>query len=89
MRAGGVFNWSWALPPHPFLPRDKTNHRAAFTARQTAPAPRWFEVMSFVQPGSVFMPMHDAQVNALTAPECDPHPRQPSYKYCAVHMRPV
>lgn len=46
-------------------------------------------VTTIVQPGSVFMPMHDAQVNTLTAPEYDPHSRQPSYKYCAVQVRPV
>ena len=45
-------------------------------------------VTSVVRPGSVFMPMHDEQVNRLTAPECDPHSRQPSYKYCAVQIRP-
>jgi anaerobic selenocysteine-containing dehydrogenase len=41
-------------------------------------------VTSTVQPRNVFMAMHDAQVNHLTAPDYDPHSRQPSYKYCAV-----
>ncbi len=44
-------------------------------------------VTATVSPGTVFMPMHDVQVNRLTSPECDPHSRQPSYKYCAVQIR--
>ncbi len=40
-----------------------------------------------VQPGQVFLPMHYAQVNALTHPEFDPYSRQPSYKHCAVSVR--
>ncbi len=46
-------------------------------------------VTSTVSPGTVFMPMHDEQVNHLTAPEVDPYSRQPSYKYCAVQLRPA
>lgn len=40
-----------------------------------------------VQPGQVFMPMHDAGVNRLTFPSFDPHSRQPSYKHTAVEVR--
>ena len=41
---------------------------------------------STVQPGQVFMTMHDAAVNKLTFPAFDPHSRQPSYKHCAVRL---
>jgi assimilatory nitrate reductase catalytic subunit len=44
-------------------------------------------VTTTVPSGTVFMPMHDARVNHLTASEVDPHSRQPSYKYCAVQIR--
>jgi assimilatory nitrate reductase catalytic subunit len=43
-------------------------------------------VASTVQPGQVFMPMHDVEVNRLTFPSYDPHSRQPSYKHCAVRV---
>lgn len=46
-------------------------------------------VTSIVQPGQVFIPMHYAIANRLTASEFDPHSRQPSYKYCAVRIEPV
>jgi assimilatory nitrate reductase catalytic subunit len=41
---------------------------------------------STVQPGQVFLTMHDAGVNKLTFPAFDPHSRQPSYKHCAVRI---
>ncbi len=47
------------------------------------------EVTSAVAPGQVFVPMHDAQVNRLTHPSFDPSSRQPSYKHCAVAVRPL
>jgi len=43
-------------------------------------------VASTVQPGQLFMPMHDVGVNRLTFPSFDPHSRQPSYKHCAVRI---
>jgi anaerobic selenocysteine-containing dehydrogenase len=43
-------------------------------------------VASTVQPGQLFMPMHDVEVNRLTFPSYDPHSRQPSYKHCAVRV---
>ena len=46
-------------------------------------------VTTSVRPGQVFIPMHDAQVNRLTHPSFDPSSRQPSYKHCAVAIRPV
>ena len=42
-----------------------------------------------VQEGQVFMPMHYEATNRLTLQCFDPHSRQPSYKYCAVHISPV
>ncbi|HVV98852.1 MAG TPA: molybdopterin oxidoreductase family protein, partial [Planctomycetaceae bacterium] len=40
-----------------------------------------------IQPGQVFLPMHDASVNRLTDGVFDPYSRQPSYKACAVRVR--
>jgi assimilatory nitrate reductase catalytic subunit len=42
-----------------------------------------------VQPGQVFLPMHYEAVNRLTLAHFDPHSRQPSYKNCAVLVRPL
>ena len=42
-----------------------------------------------VRPGQLFVPMHYAKANALTFPAFDPHSRQPSYKHCAVRVRPA
>lgn len=41
-----------------------------------------------VQPGQVFLAMHDSRANQLTLEVVDPHSRQPSYKYCAVRVLP-
>ncbi len=46
-------------------------------------------VASTVQPGQLFMPMHDVEVNRLTFPAFDPHSRQPSYKHCAVLVEKI
>jgi anaerobic selenocysteine-containing dehydrogenase len=40
-----------------------------------------------VQPGQVFLPMHDPATNQLTFPSFDPHSRQPAYKQAAVEVR--
>lgn len=40
-----------------------------------------------VQPGQIFLPMHENTTNLLTHPSFDPHSRQPSYKACAVAVR--
>ena len=45
-------------------------------------------VTSTVQQGQLFMPMHDAKTNLLTLEHVDPYSRQPSYKDCAVAIRP-
>jgi assimilatory nitrate reductase catalytic subunit len=42
-----------------------------------------------LQPGHVFAPMHYEETNRLTFPAFDPHSRQPSYKACAVDVRPL
>ena len=42
-----------------------------------------------VQAGQVFMAMHYEETNRLTLPHFDPYSRQPSYKDCAVNVRPV
>lgn len=52
------------------------SRRATITARAF--------VTPTVQPGQVFLPMHDANVNLLTRSEFDPHSNQPNYKDCAV-----
>lgn len=39
-----------------------------------------------VNPGEVYLPMHEPQVNRLTFPAFDSHSRQPSYKACAVKV---
>lgn len=39
--------------------------------------------------GQVFMPMHYPQTNLLTHAAFDPYSRQPSYKACAVRVRPA
>ncbi len=42
-----------------------------------------------VRPGQVFVPMHYHQANRLTHAHFDPYSRQPSYKDCAVRIRPA
>ena len=39
-----------------------------------------------VQPGQVFLPMHDRATNLLTHPDFDPYSHQPAYKACAVSV---
>lgn len=53
-----------------------TSRRATITARAF--------VTPTVQPGQVFLPMHDGSVNLLTRAEFDPYSNQPNYKDCAV-----
>ena len=44
-------------------------------------------VTAAVQPGQLFLPMHDAGTNRLTDAVFDPYSRQPAYKACAVRVR--
>ena len=46
-------------------------------------------VTATVEPGQLFVPMHYSEVNRLTYPSFDPHSRQPSYKHCAVTVKPL
>jgi assimilatory nitrate reductase catalytic subunit len=46
-------------------------------------------VTGTLQPGHVFIPMHYPEVNRLTLPVFDPYSRQPSFKHCAVRVRPI
>ena len=41
-----------------------------------------------VQPGHLFVPMHYEETNRLTDAVFDPYSKQPSYKACAVELRP-
>lgn len=42
-----------------------------------------------MQPGQVFLPMHDELTNRLTHSSFDPHSHQPNYKSCAVRIEAV
>ncbi|OYW21015.1 MAG: nitrate reductase, partial [Planctomycetales bacterium 12-60-4] len=42
-----------------------------------------------VQPGQLFIAMHYAETNRLTDSIFDPYSKQPSYKACAVRVRPI
>lgn len=44
-------------------------------------------ILASVQAGQIFMPMHYAVTNHLTADAFDPYSKQPSYKACAVQIR--
>jgi assimilatory nitrate reductase catalytic subunit len=46
-------------------------------------------VTATVQPGQVYLPMHDAATNVLTHAVFDPHSRQPGYKFSAVRLERV
>ena len=46
-------------------------------------------ITSTVQAGQLFIPMHYSVANELTFPAFDPYSRQPSYKSCAVSVRPL
>jgi assimilatory nitrate reductase catalytic subunit len=46
-------------------------------------------ITSTVQVGQLFIPMHYPAANQLTFPAFDPYSRQPSYKSCAVSVKPV
>jgi anaerobic selenocysteine-containing dehydrogenase len=58
------------------------------TSRRASVQARAFPTHT-VQPGQVFLPMHDPAMNRLTFAAFDPHSRQPAYKACAVRVRRV
>ncbi len=45
-------------------------------------------VLASLQPGQIFMSMHYPETNLLTHDSFDPHSKEPSYKACAVNLRP-
>jgi assimilatory nitrate reductase catalytic subunit len=66
----------------------KPNQRVIVESQRGQLAARAF-VTHTVQPGAVFIPMHYETTNRLTLAHFDPHSRQPSYKDCAVRVRPA
>jgi assimilatory nitrate reductase catalytic subunit len=46
-------------------------------------------ITAAIKPGQAFLPMHFRDVNKLTHAHFDPYSRQPSYKNCAVRVRPL
>lgn len=46
-------------------------------------------VVTTVQPGQVFISMHDARVNNLTLDVVDPYSREPNFKACAVRIQKI
>lgn len=68
--------------------RIRPNQRVVVESQRGRVKARAF-VTPTVQPGQVFMPMHYEATNQLTLAHFDPHSRQPSYKNCAVRIRPL
>jgi assimilatory nitrate reductase catalytic subunit len=64
------------------------NTQVRVRSRRTAVVATAF-ITPTVSPGQVFMPMHYPETNQLTLPSFDPHSRQPSYKHCAVSVKPL
>lgn len=46
-------------------------------------------ITTSVKSGQCFLPMHYAKANQLTHASFDPYSRQPSYKYCAISIKPL
>jgi len=66
----------------------KANSNVVVASRRGALEARAFVTPS-VQPGQIFIPMHYEATNRLTLARFDPYSRQPSYKACAVSVRPL
>jgi assimilatory nitrate reductase catalytic subunit len=66
----------------------QTNQKALISSRRAEIVATVF-VTNTVQPGQLFIPMHYAVTNELTYPAFDPYSRQPSYKACAVAIKPL
>lgn len=64
----------------------KDDARVTITSRR-GQVTAHLRVISTIQPGQVFLPMHDPAVNRVTLGVFDPHSRQPGYKACAVRVR--
>jgi assimilatory nitrate reductase catalytic subunit len=65
----------------------KPNQRVVVESRRGALVARAFITYS-ISAGQVFLPMHYEATNRLTRAQFDPYSRQPSYKNCAVRVRP-
>lgn len=65
----------------------KPNQRVIVESQRGSLAAKAFVTYS-VHPGQVFVPMHYEATNRLTLAHFDPYSRQPSYKNCAVLVRP-
>ena len=61
------------------------HHRVRVESQRGSIRARAFLTHS-VQPGQVFIPMHDESTNQLTYGAFDPHSNQPAYKACAVRV---
>jgi assimilatory nitrate reductase catalytic subunit len=66
----------------------KPNDRVVIESQRGSLIAKAFVTYS-VQPGQVFVPMHYEVTNRLTLAHFDPYSRQPSYKNCAVRIRPA
>lgn len=65
----------------------KTGQRVVVQSQRGSVVAKAFLTYS-VQPGQVFIPMHYEATNRLTLAHFDSYSRQPSYKNCAVLVRP-
>jgi assimilatory nitrate reductase catalytic subunit len=65
----------------------KPNQRVAVESQRGELVAKAFVTWS-VPAGQVFIPMHYEATNRLTLAHFDPYSRQPSYKNCAVRIRP-
>jgi assimilatory nitrate reductase catalytic subunit len=61
----------------------RANERVIITSQRGRIRVRAF-LTNAVQPGQVFVPMHDESTNRLTDAVFDPYSKQPAYKACAV-----
>jgi assimilatory nitrate reductase catalytic subunit len=82
------------VPDVELSPRDAANlgidaHEWGLVRSQRAQVRARAFISHVVQPGHVFLPMHDAMTNQLTFAAFDPYSRQPSYKACAVRIEPA
>ena len=66
----------------------RSNDTVDVDSRRGKIAARAFVTQS-VQPGHLFVPMHYGVTNQLTDAVFDPYSKQPSYKACAVNVRPA
>jgi anaerobic selenocysteine-containing dehydrogenase len=66
----------------------ETNQKALISSRRGEIIATVF-VTNTVQAGQLFIPMHYPVTNELTYPAFDPYSRQPSYKACAVAVKPL